>query len=49
MKIFIKAENYQVWRAIEIADFEIPTANSNNEIFQNLEPDMKRKIFKKWK
>ena len=32
MEIFIKAENYQVWRVIEIGDFEVTTINSNNEI-----------------
>ena len=32
MEIFIKAENYQVWRVIEIGDFEVTTTNSNNEI-----------------
>ena len=31
MKIFIKAENYQVRRVIEIRDFEVTTINSNNE------------------
>ena len=32
MEIFIKAENYEVWRVIEIGDFEVTTTNSNNEI-----------------
>ena len=32
MEIFINAENYQVWRVIEIGDFEVTTTNSNNEI-----------------
>ena len=32
MEIFIKAKNYQVWRVIEIEDFEVTTTNSNNEI-----------------
>ena len=31
MEIFIKAENYQVWRVIEIGDFEVTTTSSNNE------------------
>ncbi|CAO2837831.1 unnamed protein product, partial [Amaranthus hypochondriacus] len=31
MEIFIKAENYQVWRVIEVGDFEVTTTNSNNE------------------
>ena len=32
MEIFIIAENYQVWRVIEIGDFEVKSTNSNNEI-----------------
>ena len=32
MEFFIKAENYQVWRVIEIRDFEVTTTNSNNKI-----------------
>ena len=32
MEIFIKAENYHVWRVVEIGDFEVTTTNSNNEI-----------------
>ena len=36
MEIFIKSENYQVWRVIEIRDFKVTTTNFNNEIFLNL-------------
>ena len=32
MEIFIKAENYQILRVIEIGDFEVTTTNSNNKI-----------------
>ena len=32
MEIFIKAENYQLWRVIKIGDFEVTATNSNNEI-----------------
>ena len=32
MEIFIKAENYQVWRVIEVGDFEVSKINSNNEV-----------------
>ena len=29
MEIFIKAENYQVWRVIELGDFEVTTRDEN--------------------
>lgn len=32
MEIFIKAENYQVWRVIEVGDYEVTKTNSNNEV-----------------
>nr|ABH08430.1 putative integrase [Beta vulgaris] len=32
MEIFIKAENYQVWRVIEVGDFEVTTTNDKNEV-----------------
>ncbi|KMT03682.1 hypothetical protein BVRB_8g190190 [Beta vulgaris subsp. vulgaris] len=31
MEIFIKAENYQVWRVIEIGDFEVTEKNERGE------------------
>ena len=31
MEIFIKAENYQVWRVIEIGDFEVTEKNEKGE------------------
>ena len=32
MEIFIKAENYQVWRVIEVGDYEVTKTLSNNEV-----------------
>ena len=32
MKIFIKVENYQIWRVIEIGDFEVTEKNEKGEI-----------------
>ena len=32
MEIFVKVENYQVWRVIEIGDYEVTKTNSNNEV-----------------
>ncbi|XP_021734165.1 uncharacterized protein LOC110700891 [Chenopodium quinoa] len=32
MEIFIKAENYQVWRVIENGDFELTKTNANKEV-----------------
>ena len=32
MEIFIKAENYQVWRVIENGDFEVTKTNANKEV-----------------
>ncbi|XP_021747150.1 uncharacterized protein LOC110713000 [Chenopodium quinoa] len=32
MEIFIKAENYQVWRVIETGDFEITATNDKHEV-----------------
>lgn len=31
MEIFIKAENYQVWRVFELGDFEVTTKNEKGE------------------
>ncbi|XP_048494574.1 uncharacterized protein LOC125494796 [Beta vulgaris subsp. vulgaris] len=33
MEIFIKAENYQVWRVVEICDFEVTKKNEKGESF----------------
>ena len=32
MEIYIKAENYQVWRAIEEGDFKVTKTNDKNEV-----------------
>ena len=49
MEIFIKAENYQVWRVIEIGDFEITTTNSNNEIILKPITEYEKEGFQKKK
>ena len=43
MEIFIKAENYHVWRVIEIHDFQ----NSNNEIIPKPITEYEKEDFKK--
>ena len=47
MENFIKAENYQVWRVIEIGDFEVTTTNSNNEIIPKPITKFEKEDFKK--
>ena len=47
MEIFIKAEKYQVWRVIEIGDFEVTTTNSNNEIIPKPITDYDKEDFQK--
>ena len=47
MEIFIKAGNYQVWRVIEIGDFEENTTNSNNEIIPKPITEYEKEDFKK--
>ena len=47
MEIFIKAKNYQVWRVIEIRDFEITTTNSNNEIIPKPITEYEKEDFQK--
>ena len=47
MEIFIKAENYQVWRDIEIGDFEVTTTNSNNEIIPKHITEFQKEYFQK--
>ena len=49
MEIFIKAENYQVWRVIEIGDFQVTTTNSNNEIFPKPITEFEKEDFQKMK
>ena len=47
MEIFIKAENYQVWRVIEIGDIEVITTNSNNEIIRKPITEYEKEDFQK--
>ena len=47
MENFIKAENYQVWRVIEIGDFEVTTTNSNNEIIPKPITEFEKEDFQK--
>ena len=47
MEIFIKTENYQVWRVIEIGDFEVTTTNSNNEIVPKPITEFEKEDFQK--
>ena len=49
MEIFIKAENYQVWRVIEMGDFEVTTTNSNNETVPKPIIELRKKILRKWR
>ena len=49
MEIFIKAENYQVWRVIKIGDFEVTTTNSNNEIIPKPITEFDKEDFQKMK
>ena len=47
MEIFIKAENYQVWRVIGIGDFEVTTINSNNETIPKPITEYEKEDFQK--
>ena len=47
MKIFIKVENYQVWKVIEIGDFEVTTTNSNIKIIPKLITEYEIEDFQK--
>ena len=47
MEIFIKAENYQVWKVIEIGDFEVTTINSNNETIPKPITEYEKEDFQK--
>ena len=49
MEIFIKAENYQVWRVIEIGDFQVITTNSNSEIILKYLTEYEKEDFQKMK
>ena len=47
MEIFIKAENYQVWRVIETGDFEITATNDKNEVVPKLISDYDKEDYQK--
>ena len=47
MEIFIKAENYQVWRVIEIGDFEVTTIKSHKEIIRKPMTEYEKEDFQK--
>ena len=47
MEIFIKTENYQVWRVIEIGDFEVMTIKSNNETIPKPITEYEKEDFQK--
>ena len=49
MEIFIKAENYQVWRVIKIGDFEVTTTNTSNEIIPKHITEYEKEDFQKMK
>jgi len=47
MGIFIKADNYQVWRVIEVGDFEVTTTNDKNEVIPKSISDFDKADFEK--
>ncbi|XP_021728379.1 uncharacterized protein LOC110695459 [Chenopodium quinoa] len=47
IEIFIKAENYQVWRVIETGDFEITATNDKNEVVPKLISDYDKEYYHK--
>ena len=47
MEIFIKAENYQVWRVIESGDFEITSTNEKNKVAPKLIFDYDKEDYQK--
>ena len=47
MEIFIKAENYQVWRVIEVGDFEVTSTNEKNEVVPKPISDYDKEDFEK--
>ena len=49
MEIFIKAENYQVWRVIKIGDFEVSTTNFNNKTISKPITEYAKEEFQKMK
>ena len=49
MKILIKAENYQVWRVVEIGDFEVTKKNDKGELMPKPLKNLINKISTKWR
>ena len=47
MEIFIKAENYQLWRVIEVGDFEVTTINDKNEVIPESVTGFEKEDFEK--
>ena len=47
MEIFIKADNYQVWRVIEVGDFEITKTTSENEVVPKPMSEFDKEDFEK--
>ena len=48
MEIFIKAENYQVWRVIEVGDFEVTKTNAENEVVPKPMSEFSKEDFDKY-
>src|SRR6187397_901802 len=47
MEIFVKAENYQVWRVIEVGDFEVTKTNAQNEVIPKPMSEFDKEDFEK--
>ncbi|XP_056693510.1 uncharacterized protein [Spinacia oleracea] len=48
MEIFIKAENYQVWRVIEVGNFEVTKTNAENEVVPKPISEFVKEDFEKY-
>ena len=46
MRIFIKADNYQVWTVIEVGDFIVTTTDDKNEVIRKSISDFDKVGFK---
>ncbi|XP_021764897.1 uncharacterized protein LOC110729471 [Chenopodium quinoa] len=47
MEIFIQAKNYQVWRIIQVGDYEITKTNANNEVIPKPMDEYEKTDFEK--
>ncbi|XP_021748102.1 coiled-coil domain-containing protein 186-like [Chenopodium quinoa] len=47
MEMFIQSENYQVWRAIEVGDYEVTKTNAENEVIPKPISEYDRSDFEK--